>query len=143
MVFAAATLVPAPASARSSDEYTYTYEQLWRASVRLIAVDLRFPITERDPEIGYLLFDYRDQGREHHGSLELVRTTDSNGAAQVRVVVQVPTMPTYVERMLLDRLGRKLGSDYGQPPAAQRPVAQRPGAPTPPADDGDEAEEAD
>lgn len=129
-----AVLVPAAsASARLSEEYTYTYDQLWRASVRLIAVDFRFPITERDPEIGYLLFTYRDEGREYSGSLELVRTEGPYGGQQVRVVIQVASMPTYVERMLLDRLDRKLGDDYGQPPSARRP-------PPPPAEDDEEGD---
>jgi hypothetical protein len=118
----AACLAPAaPASARLSDEFTYTYDQLWRATVRMIAVDLRFPISQRDPEIGFVLFEYRDQGRAHHGSVELVRTQGPHGGRQVRVVVQVPSMPSYVERMLLDRLRRKLSSDYGAPPPSRRP----------------------
>lgn len=117
----------APASARSSEEYAYGYDQLWRAAVRLVAVDFRFPIVERDPEIGYLLFTYRDQGRTCDGSLELVRTRDRDGAERVRVVVQVAAMPTYVERHLLERLRRKLMEEHG-PPRAPRP------APAPPAE---------
>lgn len=111
----------APASARLSREYTYTYDQLWRAAVRMVAVDFRFPITERDPEIGFLLFEYRDQGRPYHGSVELVRTEGPRGTPQVRVVMQVQGMPSYVERMLIDRLSRKLVDDYGAPPPTRRP----------------------
>lgn len=130
-----AVLAPAAsASARQTEEYTYTYDQLWRAAVRLIAVDFRFPITDRDPEIGYLLFSYRDAGRDHHGSLELVRTSGPHGTPQVRVSVQVPSMPSYVERMLVDRLTRKLMEDYGQPPPSRR----APEPPPPPAADDDE-----
>lgn len=129
-----AVLAPcASASARLTTEYTYTYDQLWQASVRMIAVDLRFPITERDPEIGYVLFNYVEQGREYRGSLELVRTEGPHGGPQVRVVVQVVSMPTYVERMMLDRLGRKLSDDYGQPPPSRRPAP-----PPAPRDEDDE-----
>lgn len=137
MVLLAVLAPAASASARLGEEYTYTYDQLWRASVRMIAVDFRFPITERDPEIGYLLFSYVEQGREYQGSLELVRTEGPYGGPQVRVVVQVASMPTYVERMMLDRLERKLGADYGQPPPARR----RP-APPPVADEDDDDDEA-
>lgn len=119
----------APASARLSDEYTYSYDQMWRAAVRLIAVDFRFAITDRDPEIGYLLFDYREQGRDYAGSLELVRAQGADGGERVRVVVQVNAMPSYVERMMLDRFGRKLRDDYGAPPVVRRP-------PPPPRDAG-------
>lgn len=132
-----ALLVPAaPASARLSHEYTYTYDQLWQAAVRMVAVDFRFPITERDPEIGFLLFEYRDQGRAYHGSVELVRTRGPHDTPQVRVVMQVQGMPTYVERMMLDRLTRKLTDDYGTPPPTRRPPA-----PPPAVDDEDEAED--
>lgn len=138
-------LLHAPvASARSAEEYAYTYDQLWRAAVRLVAVDLRFPITDRDPEIGYLLFEYRDQGRAFPGSVELVRTQGPDGAERVRVVVQVEAMPSYVERMMLDRLRRKLTDEHGAPPrSAPRPApAPPPPAPTPPAEDAPEPPEA-
>ncbi len=134
-----AVLAPAAsASARLSEEYTYSYEQLWRAAVRLIAVDFRYPISDRDEEIGYLLFSYRENNREHHGSLELVRTEGVHGTPQVRVTLQVASMPTYVERMMLDRFTRKLGDDYGQPPPSRRPAA-----PSPPAPDDDEPDDSD
>lgn len=127
------------ARARLDDEFTYTYDQLWRATVRLIAVDFRFPITERDPDIGFVLFEYRDQGRSHQGSVELVRTEGPHGGTQIRVVVQVPSMPSYVERMLLDRLRRKLIDDYGAAPPARRPRA--PVANEGPEDESPEREE--
>lgn len=116
--------------ARQSDEHTYSYEQLWRAAIRLIAVDFRFPISDRDPEIGYLLFQYVDQGRTHDASLELVRARAADGTERIRVVVQVSTMPGYVERMMLDRFRRKLIDDYGPPPT-HRPSSPAP-RPTPP-----------
>lgn len=118
-------LVPASARARLSEEYGYDYDQVWRAAVRLVAVDFRFPVTERDADIGYLLFEYQDQGRSYHGSVELVRARATDGSERVRVVVQVPGMPSYVERMILDRFSRKLGDDYG-PPRVVRPARPAP-----------------
>jgi hypothetical protein len=129
------------ASARQTDEHGYSYDQMWRAAVRLIAVDFRFPITDRDPDIGYLLFQYTDQGRTHDGSLELVRTRAADGTERVRVVVHVGAMPSYVERMMLDRFRRKLVDDYGPPPVARpapRPAPAPAPAPQPPAS-GDQA----
>lgn len=134
-----ASLVAVPASARSTAEYEWSYEQLWRASVRLVAVDFRFPITERDPEIGYLLFQYVDQGRTYDGSFELVRTHDRSGAERVRVVVQVNAMPSYVERMMLDRLRRKLTDEHGAP----RPARPAPAPPPSAGDDEDDEEPED
>jgi len=131
-----AVLLPATsASARLSEEYTYTYDQLWSAAVRLIAVDFRFPIEQRDEEIGFLLFRYRDNGREFNGSLELVRFEGPHGTPQVRVTMQVPQMPSYVERMLIDRFTRKLSTEYGQPPPTRRAAP-----PSPPVADADDEE---
>jgi hypothetical protein len=117
LIFCALLALPGSASARATQQYAYTYEQLWRAVVRLIAVDFRFPITERDQDNGYVLFEYHEEGRNCAGSLELVRTHDSHGQDRVSIVVSVTEMPSYVERMMLDRLGRKLGEEYGAPPA--------------------------
>lgn len=137
-----AVLLPATsASARLSEEYTYTYDQMWSAAVRLIAVDFRFPIEQRDEEIGFLLFRYRDNGREFNGSLELVRFEGDHGTPQVRVTMQVPQMPTYVERMLLDRFTRKLTSEYGQPPPSRRPAPPAPPVADADEDEGDDAPE--
>lgn len=124
-----------------SDEYTYSYDQMWRAAVRLVAVDFRFPISERDPDIGYLLFEYQEQGRAYAGSLELVRTRGADGVDRVRAVVQINAMPSYVERMMLDRYARKLRDDYGSPPVVRRPPPPPPDAGVPDPSEGDEDEE--
>lgn len=131
-------LLPASgAAARASDEYSYRYDQLWQATIRLLRVDLGCQITDRDDAIGFLMFDYPGtNGRTHGGSVELVRTTDEHGTEHVRVTVQIPTMPTYVERHVLTRLGRKLREDFGLPPRVHvtRPV-------DPPSGDGDMPDE--
>lgn len=133
IVLLASLFAPASASARLTEEHGYDYDQVWRAAVRLVAVDLRFPITDRDQEIGYVLFEYQDQGRSYQGSIELVRAA-AEGGERIRVVVQVPGMPSYVERMILDRFSRKLLEEYG-PPRVRRPPP-RP-APPPVAEEGE------
>ncbi len=133
-------LAPASASARLTEEHGYEYDQVWRAAVRLVAVDLRFPITDRDQEIGYVLFEYQDQGRSYQGSIELVRAAAEAGE-RIRVVVQVPGMPSYVERMILDRFSRKLLEEYG-PPRVRRPPPRPTPPPAPVEDDGEEGEGA-
>lgn len=128
----ALVLTPAAgASARASDEYAYRYDQLWQATIRLLRVDLGCQITDRDDAIGFVMFDYPGTtGRTHGGSVEIVRTTDEHGTERVRVTVQIPTLPTYVERHVLTQLGRKLRQDFGLPPRVHvtRPVE-------PPSDD--------
>jgi hypothetical protein len=132
VVFAA----PSGAEARKQQDYGYRFEQVWSASVRMVRVDMRFPISDQDESIGYLLFEYRDRGRSHPGSIELVRLNE-RGQERIKVVVQIPAMPSYIEQMLLDRLGRKLVDEFGQP---LPPPRRRPDPPTeePPADDDEE-----
>ena len=120
LVLMMALVLPNTSRARRSDVHAYRYDQLWRSVVRLVRVDYGFPVRDRDEEVGYLLFDYVDSGRTHPGSFELVRV-EEDGQEQVRVAVQVNSMPSYVERMLLDRLERKLRDEYGQPIRPPRP----------------------
>jgi hypothetical protein len=118
-------LTPSIASARKQQDYTYRYEQVWSAAVRMVRVDLRLGVDDQDETIGYLLFQYRDTlGRPHPGSIELVRTQDERGAAIVRAVVQIPAMPSYIEQMIVDRLARKLREEFGDPPVVRPPPSR-------------------
>lgn len=137
LVFVLVSLSATHAAARASDEYTYRYDQLWQTTIRLLRVDLGCQITDRDDAIGFVMFDYPGtSGRTHGGSVELVRTTDDHGVEHVRVTVQIPTLPTYVEQHVLTRLARKLREDFGLPP---RVHVTRPAEPPP--EDGSSSEE--
>jgi len=120
--------LPAVATAKKTEDYRHSYEQVWRAAVRLIRVDQGYAIRDRDESIGYLLFDYEDDGRKHPGSVEVIRIED-RGGGPVRVAVQIPSMPSYIERMLLDKLQRKLIEEHGEP---KKPESEE--EPEPPAD---------
>jgi len=109
-----ALALPATSHAKKSEDFRHSYEQVWGAAIRLIRVDQGFPIKDRDEGVGYFLFDYRDDGRAYPGSVELLRIQDK-GAGSIRVVIQIPAMPSYIERMLLDKLQRKLVDEYGEP----------------------------
>lgn len=133
---------PAVAEARKSQDFLYRWEQVWSASVRMVRVDLRFPITDQDESIGYLLFEYEDRGRSHPGSIELVRLTGGR-RDKVKVVVQIPAMPSYIEQMMLDRLARKLRDEFGEPPPPPPPPREpEPPAEEPPPDGGGDEHEA-
>jgi len=132
-------LVLAPrAQARRELAFDYRYEQVWGAAIRMLRVDYGFRIEDRDADNGYLLFDYIDTGRTFPGSLELLRVGEGPDAS-VRVAIQVPAMPSYVERMLADHLQQKLISDYGAPPRRVRRPAPAPSEPAgdSPADEGE------
>ena len=109
------------AQARREQAFRYPYTRVWETAVRLLRVDLESPIGEKNRDDGYFLFEFPYNGKPTPGSVEVVRVDDGS----VRVVVQVPAMPSYVEQMILDKLARKLTSEYGAPPAqpAAVPVA--------------------
>lgn len=128
---------PSVASARRSDVYAYRYEQAWSTVIRLLRVDYGFPVRDRDREIGYLLFDYLDHGRPHQGSIELVRLPGQRGYEEVRVTLNIPEMPSYIERMLQERFERKLREDHGSPLQRPRPIER----PEPEPEEEDETSE--
>jgi hypothetical protein len=116
------------AEARREQTYPYPFSRVWTAAVRMLRVDFESPITEKDKDSGYFLFTFADASKLHPGSVEVIRV--ENGSVEsVRVVVQVPALPSYVEQMLLDRLARKLGQDYGQPPTVKAPLPTTGAAP--------------
>ena len=121
---ALALLIPERAGARRSDAHAYRFEQVWSSAIRLLRVDYGFPLRDRDRDIGFVLFDYTDRGRSHPGSLELVPFVADNGQSQIRVTLSIPAMPAYVERMVLDKLARKLREDHGAPLRVSRPSAR-------------------
>ncbi len=138
---------PGAASARQTKELQYPFEQVWGTAVRLLRVDYGFPIRDRDEDIGFVLFDYVDAGRTYQGSVEIVRVEPRENTSVrrrpgttlelpgVRVAMHIPSMPSYVERMLLDRLERKLREDYGLPVQPPRRPAEPP-AEEPPEGEG-------
>ena len=113
--------LPTSAQARRTTDLGYRYEQVWTAAVRLVRVDYGFNVTERDQELGFVMFEYIEAGRAFNGSIEVLRSTDTLGRDRVRVVVVIQGQPEYVERMVMDRLERKLRGDYGAPPRLEPP----------------------
>lgn len=117
MIVLALTRAP---DANASVDYTspYTFDQTYAASVRLLHVDLGLKILEKDRDLGYVMFEYTspESGKSvYQGSLELVETKSG-----VHVAVQIPQMPQYHERMIVDKLSKKLESEYGEPPKRKK-----------------------
>lgn len=127
LILAATLSFSASAEARSVRDEPYPFATAWNTAIRLIRVDLGCPIVERDMEIGYFTFTYRDGNRTVPGSVEMVRTT-LDGRDGVRVILQIPQEPTYVETVVLNQLGRKLRTEFGEPVA---PVRRAPPPPPP------------
>jgi hypothetical protein len=127
------------AEARREQAYPYTFERVWTTAVRLLRIDFSSPITEKDKDSGYFLFDFTDGKAQHPGSVELIRITQA-GVESVRVVLQIPALPSYVEQTLLERLSRKLAQEYGTPIGAKPVPKDEPAAKTKPSEPGNPAE---
>lgn len=121
----------------------YSQTQVYSAAVRYLRIDLRYEITERDPEAAYLLFEYQPLGQKgsRFGAVEIVKLQQG-----VRLVVHLPDQPSYQATLLRDGLLKKLRADYGevQPgkTAPEAPPTKKPGSgEKPPAEpDADESE---
>jgi len=101
------------AAAKVSFDSPYTLAQTFNAALRLLRVDLGLTVTERDPAVAYILFDYKSSETSQRavpGSVEMLEA-----GRNVKVIVQLNQMPRYHEQALSDALGRKLRSDYGDP----------------------------
>lgn len=128
-LLAAATLalgaLVATGSAQGSTEARsgYTKRQTYSAALRYLRVDLGYEVVEKDPDAAYLIFRYQPPGRRQttSGSIEIVESRD-----EVKLLVQLPQMPSYHETVLRDGLLRKLRSEYGDPPRTKRQPDPKP-----------------
>jgi hypothetical protein len=130
VVFAVVFGVVALFSARGADakvevDSDYTKTQTYNGALRYLRVDLGYEILEKDVDAGYILFRF-DPGRHNNpknGSLEVIETKD-----RVKVVIQLPQLPSYHETVLRDGLLKKLRSELGEPPKKKKdPPPQPPG----------------
>lgn len=125
-VVAALLLLSSKVAADSRTEVSYSFEQVWNTAVRMVRVNIGCAISEKDKDEGYFLFDYEYSGSKYAGSIELVRIR-LDGAEAVRVVVRVQGMPIYVERIITNRLTKKLSDEFGQPRnASQKSPGSKP-----------------
>lgn len=100
------------AYAKQHIEVNRAYEGTWSSVVRFVRIDLNAPIKDRDPEAGYIMFEYHtDEGKPAPGSFELIKSSSG-----VKITLSIPAVPGYVERMLLDKLKRKLNEDQPELP---------------------------
>jgi hypothetical protein len=110
---AAALFLIAPAAvARTSTDTQYTKAQTYSAALRYLRVDRSYEVVEQNAEAAYLLFKYVIPGQSKvvSGSIEIVELED-----KIRLVVQLPKLPSYHEQVLRDDLLKKLKDEYGEP----------------------------
>ncbi len=102
----------------------YSFDQTYGSALRMLRVDQGFKILEKDRELGYVVFEYtspESNGKVAQGTVELVETK-----AGIHVAVQIPQMPQYHERVLVDALAKKLSVEHGEPPKRKQPDADKP-----------------
>lgn len=115
----AAVLSSTGAAARVEADSDYSKAQTYNAALRYVRVDLGYEIVEKDPDVGYFLFRYEPPGRKNNptsGSIEVVESKE-----RVKIVIQLPQMPSYHETTLRDGLLKKLRAEYGEPPKKKKP----------------------
>jgi len=126
LVLASFALEAAFASARVTAESQYTKAQNYSAALRFLRVDKGFEVIERDEQAAYLIFRYPTPDRKEEsvtGTIEVVEIDES-----VTLIVKLPQMPQYHERLLSDQLLKKLRDEYGPPSSPkQKPEEKPPG----------------
>ncbi|HEY6725170.1 MAG TPA: hypothetical protein VI197_14145 [Polyangiaceae bacterium] len=123
-VLALGVFVPGTASARVSAESRYTKAQNYSAALRFLRVDKGFEVVERDEDAAYLIFRYPTPERKEQnviGTIEVVEVDQS-----VTLIVKLPQMPQYHERLLSDQLLKKLRDEYGAPSAPKQKPEEKP-----------------
>ena len=120
------------AAAKTERSASYSFEQVWPTAVRHLRVDEGFTIVEKDADVGYVVFEVKEEGKAFSGTLEVVRQKDQAGRAAVRLVLRIGDRPAYMEAGVLDRMLDKLRKEYGEPPdppAEPRPPRKKEKAP--------------
>lgn len=100
----------------------YPMEQVWPTMVRYLRVDRGYEIVDRDPDAGFILFDFPigPDDKKGRGSVELFATKDASGRASASVSVTTDGGPMHLPHAILEGLGDKLRRERGQPAAPPR-----------------------
>ncbi|MBC8068531.1 MAG: hypothetical protein IAG13_09375 [Deltaproteobacteria bacterium] len=106
----------------------YPMEHVWPTAVRYLRVDRGYTIVDRDPDAGFILFDFPigPDDRTGRGSVELFATKDASGRASANVSVSTDGGPLHLPNAIIEGLGEKLRRERGQPTAPPRPQPDAP-----------------
>lgn len=125
----AAARTPTPAGTRLSQSRVLPYpvDQVWGAAIRYLRVDRDYPIVDRDPDTGYIVFEIPLGGDiRGRGALEAFSTTDASGRASTRIQISTEAGPAHLPHTLLEGIAGKVRGERGQAPAPPKPPAKPP-----------------
>ncbi len=107
----------------------YPMDFVWPTAMRYLRVDRSYTIVDRDPDAGFILFDFPigPDDRTGRGSVEIFATKDASGRAAASVQITTDGGPVHLPHALLEALAEKLRRERGQP--APPPRATPPDAP--------------
>jgi hypothetical protein len=111
---------------------SYPLHQVWPTAVRYLRVDRAYVLIDRDPDAGYILFEFplgtsgEAKGR---GSFEVFATKDASGRDSARVEVGTDSGPVHLPSSIVRGLADKLKSERGQPPPPPKPEPPPPETP--------------
>lgn len=115
---------------------SYPFEQVWPTAIRYLVVDRGYAVSDRDPDAGYILFEFSSGDRSGQGSLEMFRIEDASGRPSVQLSVSTSAGPSHLPHTLLEGISRKVREERGQPappPPTKDPEPDEP----PPGDEPD------
>lgn len=100
----------------------YPMEFVWPTAMRFLRVDRGYTIVDRDPEAGFILFDFPigPEDRIGRGSVEIFATKDAAGRVAASVQITTDGGPVHLPHALLEGLAEKLRRERGQPAAPPR-----------------------
>jgi hypothetical protein len=103
---------------------SYPMDQVWPTAIRYLRIDRGFKIVDRDPDAGYMLFEFTlEDHRLGSGSVEMFATQDAAGRPSVSVTVNTGAGPVHLPNSILDGIAAKVRAERGQPaPPGPKPV---------------------
>lgn len=118
----------------------YPMDQVWPTAVRYLRVDRGYAIVDRDPDVGYLLFEFplgrrgspEQTGR---GSIEMFSKADASGRMGVQLKVTTDRGPPHLPHAVGEGIAAKVRAERGLPPPP--PPTSPPKEPPEPDEDED------
>ena len=107
--------LPSVASAKVHLIVSYPFDAVWPGVLRFVEVDRGWKVSERDKDAGFVRFALIDDKKAHLATLELIRVTDGDGRAAVRLQLSSSDLARFQEAPVLDALARKLRDELGPP----------------------------